>query len=318
MIRLTEEKLLRFQKSVCDILEKDYFSKTDGWTITDSVVRKNNNVRFHGINIKKEDEKKVPIFYIDEYAECGYTEEATAHSIYGICKKERANVENLGQADADMFLKYDSIKDRICHKVINRKMNQELLKDAPHIPLTDDLALVFYIQVGKNATCLINYRLADIWGIADNIEQRLYGVSERNTERLHPVSFLSMKDALKGLMGEELEQIIPMYVLTNEDKLYGATTMLYGKGGCLQDCMEQIRQESKMDFDSVYIIPSSIHEVLLIPDMPFTDKEELKMMVMEVNRTQLKPEDILSDNIFHYGKEEGLVQITHSQMQIER
>ena len=61
MIRLTEEKLLRFQKSVCDILEKDYFSKTDGWTITDSVVRKNNNVRFHGINIKKEGLKMLVI-----------------------------------------------------------------------------------------------------------------------------------------------------------------------------------------------------------------------------------------------------------------
>ena len=102
-----------------------------------------------------------------------------------------------------------------------------------------------------------------------------------------------MADLLAEMMGDELapEDLsgIPMYVLTNKNRIYGATGMLNGKA--IQQCSELLG-------DRFYILPSSVHELILIPDAG--DPACLTEMVREINRTVLTPNDFLSDMVYVY------------------
>lgn len=82
-----------------------------------------------------------------------------------------------------------------------------------------------------------------------------------------------------------------MYVATNSKKLNGACVMLYD--GLLRDFARKVGR-------SFYIIPSSIHEVVLIPDTLDMDINYMKAMVKKVNGTEVSPDEVLSDNVYRY------------------
>ena len=87
------------------------------------------------------------------------------------------------------------------------------------------------------------------------------------------------------------DDICPMYVATNSKKLNGACVMLYD--GLLRSFARKVGK-------SFYIIPSSIHEVILIPDTLDMDIRYMKAMVKEVNGTEVSPDEVLSDNVYRY------------------
>jgi len=58
----------------------------------------------------------------------------------------------------------------------------------------------------------------------------------------------------------------------------------------------------------IYILPSSIHEVIVVSSI-IKSAEDLALMVKDINRTELKPEEILSDHVYFYGKEEKIFKI---------
>ena len=89
-----------------------------------------------------------------------------------------------------------------------------------------------------------------------------------------------------------LGQVMPqMYILTNKQRHYGATVMLYD--GILKKVSEKIGS-------GYYVIPSSIHEVIVVPDGPETSVGFLKYLVKEVNRTELARTEVLSDSVYYY------------------
>ncbi len=90
---------------------------------------------------------------------------------------------------------------------------------------------------------------------------------------------------------------IPLYVLTNERRNGGSVVVSYDA------VLRQAAQELNSSF---YIIPSSIHEVLLCPfyEMNINDSLAIKKIVHEVNSSVLEPMEFLSDNIYFYNKDE--------------
>ena len=82
-----------------------------------------------------------------------------------------------------------------------------------------------------------------------------------------------------------------MMILTNSRKTYGACSILY------PGMLEQLAERIGGDY---YMIPSSVHEFLLVPAEREQDREELKKMIAEVNRTELPPEEVLSDHLYLY------------------
>ena len=90
-----------------------------------------------------------------------------------------------------------------------------------------------------------------------------------------------------------------MYVLSNFSRLYGAGVILYD--GVLENC-------AKVLGGSFYILPSSVHEVIIVPDEGQMTKENLEAMVREVNATQVEEQELLSDYVYYYSISEGAVQ----------
>ena len=86
---------------------------------------------------------------------------------------------------------------------------------------------------------------------------------------------------------------MPMYVLTNQQKLYGAACMLY------PGVLKAFSEENGQDF---YVLPSSVHEVILIPAEPGTNEALLREIVTEINRTQVAKDEVLADSIYYYSR----------------
>ena len=86
----------------------------------------------------------------------------------------------------------------------------------------------------------------------------------------------------------------PLYVLTNKSRMFGAACMMY------PDVFKNATLEIKGDF---YVLPSSIHEVLLLPSDNVFDAEGLGRLVREINENQVEPYEVLSNNVYYYDSE---------------
>lgn len=138
---------------------------------------------------------------------------------------------------------------------------------------------------------------------------KLLKLAMHNTQRRFTGHVYNMKSIIESMMGRDAEldrevrncfyemesvyedDICPMYVATNSKKLNGACVMLYD--GLLHDFARKVGR-------SFYIIPSSIHEVILIPDTLDMDIRYMKAMVKEVNGTEVALDEVLSDNVYRY------------------
>lgn len=265
-------------------------------------VQKNNGVLLDAISIMRTGVYASPSIYLEEL----YDHYEHGKNIMDLAKKvvDLSEERQLkGVLPKDFFMDYHKIKDRICYRVINYEKNQQLLRIVPHRKVLD-LALIYYYFVEpdllENASVLIRNTDLHRWGIdADEIKSR----AELNTPQLQPWQLLSMGELMEDIIGQENLQInsdifqedqVPMFVLTNKDKYFGASCMFYPQ------VLEQIADQIDNHF---YILPSSIHECIITPVSEGFSQKSLSKMVDEVNKTQLEEVDVLSDNAYFYNRD---------------
>lgn len=180
-------------------------------------------------------------------------------------------------------------------------MNKRKLQYMPHIKYLD-LAVVFYYRLegGKlnGASIIIHDCNLHAWGIE---KEQLVKDALLNTSRKLPYTIQGMEALIAELSGSQPritgEEL--MYILTNEEKYYGAAVILY------PHVLNHIAKVLKKNF---YILPSSVHECILVPDQGQYSRIELKRMVKEVNDSQVEDEEILSYEIYYYDcKKEALM-----------
>ena len=202
------------------------------------------------------------------------------------------------------------LKDKVFFSLINAEQNRELLNTVPHREF-EDLAIVYRWNIGAGSdgvyTNLVNNDLAEKEGLTEN---DLYNAASKNTKELFPVSIKNMNEVIgEMIFGEsgideemqkefsEVMQETPdencMYVITNESKLFGAASMLYE---------EPIHELAERVGSDLYILPSSVHEVIAVP-ADFGSPEELAEMVYEVNMEQVDINDRLSNQVYHYDRD---------------
>ena len=122
-------------------------------------------------------------------------------------------------------------------------------------------------------------------------EVELYELARENTPRLFPIKFAGMSETLFGFPDPDEK----MFILTNKDAMKGAVTILY------PDAMETIRQKIPGHF---YMIPSSVHEWILLPDNGDMTPDEINGIIDQVNSDVVDPTDQLGDAVLYYnGKE---------------
>lgn len=259
-------------------------------------LEKNNGIIMDGLSVRKEGKRVAPMIYLDSY----YREYLDGRSLRGICDQileccEDSDFEE--HFDVDFFREPERVRPTVAYRLINYEKNRELLQEIPHLPFLD-LAVVFYslltdTPVG-HATVLIRNSHLELWG---KNTSWLYEVAKENTEKLLPKRLVSMEDMIYELSEGKQEPEyagVPMYVLTNSRKSFGAACLLYD--GVLGECFRRLEE-------SYYLIPSSVHEVILIPASAVGDSRELCALVQEMNRTQVRSTEVLSDTVYLYSEE---------------
>lgn len=179
---------------------------------------------------------------------------------------------------------YEEARHRICIRVLNYAHNQKELEKLPHV-LWEDLAVIFvYQQEGSGEP--ITAEDLDLWQV-DLYE--LYRGALIESRNIHPPYFTSMQEFL-GLPQEDEEEM-GMYILTCKAPFYGSATLFYP--GIFGELSEKLG-------DDLYIIPCSVHELLLLRKKEVEDPGELIDIIRRVNREDLLPGEVLSDSLYEY------------------
>lgn len=225
--------------------------------------------------------------------------------------------------DTTMFTDYDRVKDHVIVVARNAEMNAEQLEDVPH-EIVGDLALTYRIEVldGRDnsfGSTLINNQLMKGYGID---QQTLHEQAWKNTKELHPPKIRSMTEMMREMFAdkygenlpEDLEESLesleggPMYVVTNKDSVYGATYM------CDPETMSKV---AEMVGDNLVILPSSIHECIVLPQRFCDDMDNMKEMVETVNSTEVPNEDILSNSVYTFDAQSQQLSVYNGEAQTQ-
>lgn len=261
-------------------------------------VRKNNGVLYYGLIIQKPEHNIAPTLYLNHFYEL-YQKGMGMDEVLQAVLVAYEGGEVKKSIDMEFFCRFEQVKERIAYRVINAERNKELLEQIPHI-LFLDLAICFYYAfshegLGDGMITIYNSHM-EMWGTDTKELMRL---AEENTKKLFPPTVVSMKMLLKELAEEEGVQ--GLYVLTNEKKCQGAVVMLY------PDMLKEMAEKLGGSF---YILPSSIHEVILLKERGDEKSEDLRSMILEANSTQVAAEEVLSDNPYYYDADKKKVTIS--------
>ena len=271
-------------------------------------VTKNNNVHLTGMTIKTQNKKVAPAIYLEPYfaaLKSGQTLAAVIDQIISSCTAALSCASS--GIDVEDLTDFAHVKDKICYKLVGRNKNSEFLSAVPHRDYLD-LAIVYYLHTAitdnGTATVTVTNDLAHIWGVE---ESELYDLARKNTPRMNRGIVLTLSDTIRGCTytsqarniqaydGYDFStrdaEILPMYIATNTTKTFGAAVILYD--GLLKDVTEYL------SCSGIYVMPSSVHEFMLIPDT-FGNAESIRQMVQKINAAEVPEEEVLSDNIYHY------------------
>lgn len=267
----------------------------EAYEIQVTEVVKNNNIHLTGVVITKRPANVSPTIYLNQYYQ-KYQEEGNFQQTVGEMMALYEQQAKELQLDMSFFTDFTQVKERLYHKLVHYEKNKKMLEDVPHIRW-NDLAVVFYYAMEQDvvgrATITIRKEHLAIW---KQEEGMLFAIAQENMRRDMPELLVPMKELLEEMTGVELEKQydVPMYVLTNKEKIFGASVLLYS---------EKLQELAEKTGKNLLILPSSVHEVLLMPDEEDQEYGFYRQMVEEVNTTQVDPEEVLSYSLYCYDRQ---------------
>lgn len=289
--------------------------------VTIQEINKINDQKYYAVCIKRPKDRMAPNIYLEGYYQSMTDGRSMESILIAIAQTHQECVEKSESFLPFNIEDYQSVKSRLYIMILNKNSNQDYLKDivCRDIDETDITSVVRVLCTDtldeKMASFSVKTNMLEMWGISAD---EVYEQALKNTERNFKPDMRNMKeifsseymenlseedengfgesfyeDALNYKKEEKGKELLPheMYVLTNTAKIDGATVILYS------NLLQEIGEATQSRF---FILPSSIHEVILIKDSGEMNAEELRRVVMEINRTQVAPEDVLSDEVYSY------------------
>ena len=288
-------------------------------------VYKNNGVLLQGVCALEKGKNIAPTVYLNDFYDKYEQGTAFGEIVSKIVRfMENNRVEN--NLNVDFFADYKNVKKKLVLRLINKKQNEELLKQIPYLKFKD-LAIVCHCiliteEIGTGSILIHKHHL-ETWNI---VEDTLFQDAFENSPQIEPYCILKISDMMKEVlkctiqerideiceeyetdktelldrtlenMAQELEEKnIPMYVLTNQNRYYGAASMVY------PGVLEEIGNILQEDY---YVLPSSVHEIIFVGKTYCMDSFVLNEIIGEINRTQVLEEEWLSDHTYLYQREE--------------
>ncbi|WP_199704105.1 DUF5688 family protein [Butyrivibrio sp. XB500-5] len=271
---------------------------------THSVEKMNEN--YDALTIKPEDGILGVNLNIGELYKAHEEGHSYEDLIDSAASRAESALENHPDFNLEALQDYDHMKETLSMEVVSAARNAELLDKVPHKEI-EDMAVVyrFVVDTGDDGrgSILITNQLLDNYGIT---AQQLHEDALKYAPVMRPAVIKTMSETLMEMMGPEAKDMIPvmpsdpLFVASVPDKIQGASVIAY------QDFMDQAAERVGGDF---YILPSSIHEVLLVRDDGTIDRSNLEGMVKEVNETQVAPEDLLTDSVYHYDSKDKVFEL---------
>lgn len=209
------------------------------------------------------------------------------------------------QMEYSVFSDYEAAKDRLFIRVTNKETNADVLAGMPHKEV-EDLAITYHVLVNHDQNGIASAPVTDDllrhYGVT---AEQLHEDAIANSQRMLPAQLDSMQNMLFGMMTPGASDTLrdepypgsTMLVLTNNVQLNGAAALFY------PGVMDQAAERLGGNF---IVLPSSTHEVIMIPADGMTDFRSLEQMVKDINRSQVAPEERLSDHVYHYDAQERL------------
>lgn len=270
------------------------------------------NENYLGITVLKENQIMAPTFNLNQLYEMYQSNpevsmESIMKNITGVM------LDSPKQFDLKNITEYETAKDKLFIRVSSAEKNEEMLQNVPH-QMREDLAITYHLaisidDIGVGSTMITNDILKR-YGIS---EEQLHADAMENSPNVRPVQVMIMGSMIEQLMGMGSETIMrdepvqniteiiskgmgmeretPMFIITNPQTVDGAGVIFY------PEVMEQIGEGFQGDF---FILPSSTHETLVIPDNGTFDYRVLEDMVQTINENEVAPEERLSDHVYHY------------------
>lgn len=265
-------------------------------------VQKNNAVIMEGLSILEQGENVAPTIYLNGFYQ-EYLAGETMERIVSRILHYYQQGKKMRYLDISFYTDFGKAGRRIVCRVINREKNQKLLREIPSRPFLN-LAVVYYYlmeqeELGSGAILVRNQHM-QLWGVD---EPQLHELAVKNVRELLPGQFLPMTDLMRGLEEEGDcggPDSLPLYVLSNRKQTYGAVWMTD------PDTLREIGEKLGQDY---YVLPSSVHECIIVPADIGMCQRELAEMVCEINITHVEPEEVLADTIYYYDREAACIRI---------
>lgn len=273
-------------------------------------VIRNNNVKQAGIAVVVKEETDIgPCVYLDEfyreYESDGMKFDEIVDEVYRLILKYG---EDMPDVDLSGFRNWETVRGDIYPKLVNAKQNKELLEKIPHRAFMD-LAVVYYAVARDSAqedigTILIYNGHMEIW---EQKEENLYQTAMMNMRADGEADLITLETIIKQIAGitfpkkdGNASHDTDMYILTNRHRRFGAAEILDKK---------TLRMIADQLGDRFIVLPSSVHETIVLPPKEEAEYGRLADMVREVNDTQVDVEERLSYHVYVYSRDEETLRI---------
>lgn len=304
-----QEFLQSIKEAVCKQIPPEYVVMLNS-------VTKNNNQKLDAITIMGEGSHIAPNIYLNQYYEEYQSGREFSSIVQLIIKLSKIHDETEIVSLPDIS-DFNSIADLITYRLVNWEMNLERLRKMPYKDI-EDLVVIYYLIINSDSSGIgsiaITDELLEKWNVSvDKIAE----LANKNTQILFPASIKGMNEVIKelvcnsmsdkdteGLSQYDCDEFVnmfntnqksdEMYILSNDKGINGSSTLLYPK------VVHDFAVRKNTNF---YILPSSVHECILVPDNGMMNKDALKEMVKDVNSSQVPDDEVLSNEVYYYNRD---------------
>lgn len=297
---------INFTKELKQIVQKKLGNQ---YQVSIGQILKNNGLTKDSILIKESQSSISPNIYLEyfyeRFCECESLDEISEEiisSYYDAIRQKPDNMKN--------YLNFENYRKKLFFRIVHFKSNEEFLQKVPHIPYLD-LAITFHCLVSDHNMEMQFFTVSDlimeVWKLTIH---ELYQIALDNTQQLFPAHVDTLEHIMEQILWKEhsYQSIFQdtefeselsnlpdkaepqMLVMTNQYGLNGAAVILYPN---LLACIAEKLQSN------LYLLPSSIHEFLVLPEN-CNLYPELSKMVCEVNEHEVSKDEILSDHVYFY------------------
>lgn len=247
---------------------------------------------YTGLSVRLPNQSGAPIVNLNQFYEA-----YQKGQVFDEALKQMADIvkNNPLLMDLSFLSDYEKIKDKLFIRVSNQSALEDKLSSIPH-EIKEDLVITYHIRIyqdgkGLGSAMLTNDTLSN-YGIS---KEQLQRDALLSTQKIAPLQMDSMQNIL--MLPRDMDMADnKMMVITNAEGMFGASAFFY------PETMDKAAKDMGGNF---LMLPSSVHEVILIPDKDM-DLKEISAMVKEINQTQVDPEDRLSNHVYHYDAKEKI------------